>query len=107
MEKRGIAILQNQRNRAPVVRVPQVQPNSRTLQAQQQEPSQSSNSSSSDNKVVIIQNFYQEAPVSPPPVEVAYYPPMPRNLCPPPFAPPFAFYPAPCSMQQPKPFCFN
>jgi hypothetical protein len=110
MEKRGISIRQDRHlqesQRPQVLRTPQV--------VVQQTPESSSKPIESDNKVVIIQNFYQEAP-SPcyqePPQEIAYYPVappiLPRGLCPPPFAPPFAFYPHPCALNQPRPFCFR
>ena len=106
MEKRGFSIVQDRnrslhQQRAPVLKVPQVQPDPRTVIATPP-PAPPTNT---ENKVVIVQNFYQE---SAPPCEVAYYPPpIPRGLCPPPFAPPFAFYPSPCSMNQPRPFCFR
>lgn len=104
MEKRGFSIVPernrnlDQYERTPVLRVPQVKTDSRVAPPQvQQQP------------VIIINNIHPPAEQHCEPVEVAYYPPpvIPRRLCPPPFAPPFAFYPSPCSMQQPKPFCFR
>lgn len=104
MEKKSFGIVPDknrhldQYNRTPVLRVPQVVADPRTLNASTIYATQNSISSfDSNNHCGGEQQVV--TPVNPPS--------LPRNRCPPPFAPPFAFYPSPCSMQQPKPLSFH